>query len=453
MYKNNGQAVFVAVMLLFLCFVYLVFSSQMKVGVFSLSLLLSPLVFFIAFTNMDAALTILIFSMLLSPEFKIGSITDREIVLRMDDVFLAVIFVGWMARTALNKKLWFIKNTSLTSPIVAYILVCLLATGVGVLRGTTSSREGVFYILKYLEYFMVFFMVSNTMRDKKQARRFIFFMLVTCFITSAFALYVSQTQNMRATAPFETGGGEANTLAGYLLIMIAVTAGLFIYNSSVRLRVILGSFMLFIAKAFMMTMSRGGWMGLAPLYATFLVFSRKGRFFLLFIAAVIIFGASFIFPDTVVRRFHSTFTPGQTYYVFGKEISLDESGAHRIESWNNSIKLWVSNPILGQGVPGTQMVVSDVQFSRVLRETGIIGFFIFIWLIFRLYKTGITSFKYPGMDNFGKGLSIGFLGALSGLLLMGLTAEVFIIIRIMEPFWFLAAVVTSLPGLPENAEV
>jgi hypothetical protein len=67
---------------------------------------------------------------------------------------------------------------------------------------------------------------------------------------------------------------------------------------------------------------------------------------------------------------------------------------------------------------------------------------------------GRRSFLHEGVDDFGKGLSLALISSLSGLLLMGTGAEVFIIIRIMEPFWFLAAIVTMLPEAaveaPEN---
>ena len=62
-----------------------------------------------------------------------------------------------------------------------------------------------------------------------------------------------------------------------------------------------------------------------------------------------------------------------------------------------------------------------------------------------LFKVGWRGFTHPQIDDFGKGLSLGFTCALVGLLAMGVAAEVFIIVRIMEPFWFLAAMVVMLP--------
>ena len=50
-------------------------------------------------------------------------------------------------------------------------------------------------------------------------------------------------------------------------------------------------------------------------------------------------------------------------------------------------------------------------------------------------------------DDFDKGLSLGFLGGTVGIMFHCIGANTFIIVRIMEPFWFLAAIVMMLPYL------
>ena len=108
--------------------------------------------------------------------------------------------------------------------------------------------------------------------------------------------------------------------------------------------------------------------------------------------------------------------------------------------------MWRKYPLIGRGVPG-KGVVADVQYPRVLREVGIIGFLIFLYLIFSLFRVGFNNLKTLKEDNFSFGLSLSFISFLTGLLFMGVGAEVFIIIRIMEPFWFLTAIVVELPHL------
>lgn len=419
---------------------------------FFLIALLSIVILLISLLKTDFALIILIFSMLLSPELSAGGgITGRDIVVRIDDILLFTVFLGWLAKMAINKELGLLRNTLINKPVILYILICLVSSGIGSIRGCNNPKESVFYILKYVEYFMLFFMVSNNIRDKKQVKTFIFFMLLTCFIVSIYGIYSYRVLGLRATAPFEGEAGEANTFAGYLILMIGITLGLFIYLRSLKLRLILSGLIVIASIAFLFTLSRGGWFGFLPMYMAFLILSKRNKGILLLFLIFALVAAPVLLPKKVVGRFHATFLKVETYTVFGKKISVDGSTAARINSWKGSLKAWSQSPVIGYGVPG-RGVVSDVQYTRILREVGIIGFLIFVWMISRLFKAARNSFNDFQVDDFGKGLSLGFICGLVGLLFVGVASEVFIIIRIMEPFWFLAAIVVMLPKISASPE-
>ncbi len=405
---------------------------------------LASAVFFVAFLRTDLALILLILSMLLSPEFGLGHIPGRTVVLRFDDIILFVVFFGWLAKMAVNKELGLLRATSLNKPILAYMFVCVLATGIGAVQGTTDAKNGFFYISKYAEYFLLFFMVSNNITGKKQVKVFVSFILLVCLVVCVYALRTYVLHGGRATAPFEGTTGEANTLAGYLLVMMGMTLGLFLYTRSLRLRFLLGGLFVFMTSPFLYTLSRGGWFGFFAMWLTFLVLCKRNREMLLLVSVGVIMAAPLILPEAVIHRYRATFLPGKTYQVLGKKISIDESASLRIKSWEGSVRKWKERPILGHGVPA-RGAVSDVQYGRILREVGIIGFLSFLWIIVTLFRMAWRSYANSEIDDFGRGLSLGFISALVALLVMGCAAEVFIIIRIMEPFWFLAAIVVILP--------
>jgi hypothetical protein len=50
-------------------------------------------------------------------------------------------------------------------------------------------------------------------------------------------------------------------------------------------------------------------------------------------------------------------------------------------------------------------------------------------------------------NNFARGLIAGFIAGLMGLLVHAIAAETFILIRVMEPFWFLTSIVMTLPQI------
>jgi len=448
--KQQAQAVLVVVAILLVLFLQV---GVMRTPPYILILALMTLsIFFISFIKIDLALSILIFSMLLSPEFGLGGVKGRSVVLRFDDFFIFMLFFGWLARMAVNKEIGFLKITRMNKPILIYITICILSTVMGVLRGTTLAKYGFFYNLKYIEYFLLFFMVSNNIHSKKQLKTFIVLMLVVCVIVSLFSLKVAMTEGMRATAPFEGEQGEPNTLAGYLIVMMGITMGNFLHLSAVRARLFLGGFTAFMLAPMMYTLSRAGWLGSMSMFVSFLLFSKKGKGILLSIVLMLALIAPIVMqkmPDVVTDRYSATFRGGDTFKIAGKSITIDESASIRVRTWKKSLQMWSEYPLLGRGVPGGG-VISDVQYTRVLREVGIFGFGAFVWIIVACFQTGWRNYNDPNIDDFGKGLSLGYLCSLMGLLAMGVAAEVFIIIRIMEPFWFLTAIIVALPEVYEQ---
>lgn len=445
MNKNGQTSLAIIIPLLFLVVIaFLIFSKPpiTSPAVFLLALV----VFIIAFIKTDVALIILIFSMLLSPEFNIGGIPGRAVVVRADDVFLFVVFFGWLAKMAVNKELGLLKSNPLNKPILIYTFIVILATLLGALQGYVNIKYSSFYILKYIEYFLLFFMVTNNIRDIKQVKIFVFFILFVCFLVSIYAWWLHFTTPMRVTAPFEGKAGEANTLAGYLLLIAGVILGLILYPASNRQRILLLALLGFIMPVFLFTLSRGAWLGFFPMFLTLVIISRKVKNIILITFITLIILSPLILPEFVKQRVKSTFVPYKTYTVFGRQLSFDEASVIRIEVWKNSIERWSKRPILGYGVLGGGGTV-DSQYARVLIETGMLGFIAFTWLMVMIFRVGWRTFKAAEGNNFARGLSLGFIAGFAGLLTQALTAGTFIIVRIMEPFWFLAAIVVSLPEL------
>jgi hypothetical protein len=79
-------------------------------------------------------------------------------------------------------------------------------------------------------------------------------------------------------------------------------------------------------------------------------------------------------------------------------------------------------------------------------ETGLVGLVAFAWLIRALWRAARSALR-GASDGDDRGLALGFLAGFAGLLVHAVGSNTFIIIRIMEPFWFFAGVVVMLPHL------
>src|SRR2546430_638464 len=97
----------------------------------------------------------------------------------------------------------------------------LAATMLGYMTGTISSWSGYFYVLKYVEYFVIYYMAVNNLRDREHAWR----LVTAAFITAAIVSVIGLAQvpsGERVSAPFEGETGEPNTFGGDLLFIMAI---------------------------------------------------------------------------------------------------------------------------------------------------------------------------------------------------------------------------------------
>ncbi|MGH7345432.1 MAG: O-antigen ligase family protein [Candidatus Rokuibacteriota bacterium] len=407
-------------------------------------------VFLIVFVRIEFGLYLVIFSMLLSPQLGSGGMVaeGRRIVIRSEDVLLLVVAFSWLAKTAVNKELGLTLKTPLNRPILAYVAATAIATLIGYITGTVAGFGGAFYVLKYIEYFVVYYMVVNNLVDRRQAWR----LVTAAFLTAVIVSLIGLTQipsGQRVSAPFEGKEGEPNTFGGYLLLLIAVAGGIALETVRLRTRAIYLGLAGLMSIPFMFTLSRTSYVGVLPAVLTMAVMSSRRRLMIGALAAALVASpvAMALFPDSVMKRVLYTFEPerGQPTVRVGA-VGLDPSTSARLISVKQAFDGFTHRPIFGYGVTGFAFM--DQQFARTLVETGIVGLATFLALIWAVLKAGVASYRTLTVPE-ERGLALGFVAGTVGLLGHALGANTFIIVRIMEPFWFFAAIVVALPGLAQ----
>jgi hypothetical protein len=406
-------------------------------------------VFLVVFIKTEFGLYLVIFSMLLSPEVGSGGgglAEGRRIIIRGEDILLLVVAFSWFAKTAVNKELGLTLKTALNRPIMIYVAVTAIATLAGYASGTVGGLGGFFYVLKYVEYFVVYYMVINNLTDRPQAWR----LITAAFLTAVIVSLIGAAQipsGQRVSAPFEGKEGEPNTFGGYLLFMMAIAGGIALETARLKVRAVCFGLIALMGLPFAYTLSRASFLGVPFVLLTMGLLSTRrrtmvGALLLLIVASPLVVT---LLPKPVVQRVLYTFEPetGQATVKLGR-VAFDPSTSARLLSVQQAIEGWAKRPFLGYGVTGFGFM--DAQYARTLVETGIVGLAAFLWLVWSTLRSGVAAFRaLPNPEE--RGLALGFVAGLAGLLVHAVGANTFIIVRVMEPFWFFAAVVVALPLL------
>jgi len=452
MIKTNNidpKAVFLVLIIAGITFLGAIFITKVSTGVAFLTIT-ALIIIAASFLSAEVALYMLLISMLLSPEFIVGGLggggtaAGRGATLRFDDILLVIVGFSWFLKTAIRKELGLFLRTPLNRPIAYYFLFCIIATLLGFIMGRVNGLTGFFFVLKYFEYFIVYFMVVNQLKDRKQIERFVMVMLVVCLVVCLVSI-AQIPGGGRVSAPFEGEVGEPNTLGGYLVLMLSITLGLLLTYGAKRQKGLFAALAFLIVISLAATLSRSSWLALVPMLITLIYFSRRKLVIVVSLIAVIVI-SPLVLPHAVKERALFTFTqPRERGQIEIGGARIDTSTSARLNSWKIILtKDFITHPVLGYGITGYSFL--DAQYPRVLVETGIFGFISFMWLLVAVFKNALYTYRNTSNPLFS-GLSLGYLAGFIAMLVHAIGANTFIIVRIMEPFWFLTAIIIMIPEI------
>lgn len=408
----------------------------------TLAMAVSLLVFGVTVVRVDFGVYVLVMAMLLSPEIETGDPYSgiRRFSLRYDDLLIIVIFLGVMVKLAFEGRLRLWQPTPVNAGIVTYGSVCLFSTALAYQRdlGAWDERTALFVMLKMLEYYLVFFLVGHAIRDFPTMRKQMILFFLVALIVSGYGIYTIRAEP-RVSAPFEAGGTEPNTLGGYLTLVICVAAGLMTQARGARAQVVCAAIAVTAFIPFLYTLSRASYAALFVGLAVLSVISR--RWLILFALVLVLVVSPLIMPTAVLERVTYTFQEdsGAAVSIAGRDIPLDKSTYERLEVWQKVKFILGVGPVyalFGGGVAWE--TVLDSQYARVILETGLAGLAAFLFLQYRVLRTAREAYRWTD-DWYGRGLAMGVFAATLALVVHSIGTISFLIVRIMEPFWFLVA--------------
>lgn len=352
-----------------------------------------------------------------------------------------------------------LKPLPLEPAIILYLFIAVATTVASVdLSGSLRDLSINFFA------FILFFVLINQIKNKKELLLFLNFLLLGAFIVSLYGIYqylvgiplpdrwVDIAQNPAIRTRVYSFFGNPNVLAKYLVFLIPFCCALFFATKKVeaKLSYLMLAAVLGLSLAF--TFSRSGWVGL---FVGLLVFSLlKDKRILILILIALLAGATLL-PDAFLQRVSTIGNP------------LDSSNVYRLTVWQESIGIIKDFPLTGVGLGhqsfmriyprymldrGKAPFHTHNSYLQVLVETGIIGLLVFLWLLASYFKIGLKAIA-SCRDQQLKYLIMASLSATAGILILGLGDVIIYLPKITMLFWLNIALIFLILKLDEDAPV
>ncbi len=429
---------------IFAIFILSVFAGKVvttQSPITSFTIMLAAIAAIVTFLKPEAGLVGLLVAMLFSPDFMVGkaAITERAVTFRASDMLIIAIGFGWMAKLAIKKEIGMVVRTPITRAIIIFSVIIILATLQGILMGTVIPYRGFLFLLKRLQYFLIFFMVINNVRTEKGVKlSTILFVIAGVIVAVIGMVQQGLYKGTEVTAGGITsmfGVGQANTLGGFLVLELLLIICLFRIYKTQKVRLLLCAAFLIVLYSLLLTYSRGSYVSFAVAIAAVSFLTKKARLAVTISAVIVI--AVIMSPKEISEEISSI-----RGVIPGLGVS-PPSWEARVEAARASIPRIMRYPLLGTGVSSIRLDAIDIQYFHEARETGLVGLGTFLFLLISIFRMGLTLLKHsedPFIEMFG----LAFLGGLIGFLVHSLASATFYTIRTMEPFWFLAGLAAVL---------
>ena len=441
--ESRIEAPFLAAFMVLCAMVLLLVHLRFQHYALTVALAVTMIAFGATVVRVDLGVAILVVVMLMAPEIDLAgkATSEHTLNIRYDDVLIVVIFFGVLVKTAFDGRGAFWRPNPLNGPIVLHYLVCIMATLLAVRAnlGAWDRRNAFFVILKMAEYYMVFLLTANALNTLRDVRRQLTLFFAVAAFLSLYAM-ISAEPGERIGTPFQPQGPEPNTMGGYLIVVMSVAIGLMTQAPHWRQRALFLALMMSAFLPFLFTLSRASYFGALVAFVTLGALGRK--WYLLAAVALTLALSPVIMPEAVKERVNYTFQrgEGEPIVIAGRPTGLqvDKSTYERIYVCEKVKFILHVAPWFGGGVGWGKIL--DSQYARVIMETGLIGLAAFVFLQWRLFRTCRETYRWSRVWM-ARGLGLGMAAATAGLVAHSFGTISFLIVRIMEPYWLLMALV------------
>ncbi len=403
------------------------------------------IVLVLALIRVEYGLCILLFAI---PFGSLRQIPMGSFTVGLAEVLTAMVFAVWLAQMMAQRKVEIVL-TRLSLPLAFFLAVLLLSTLVA-----SSMSGSLKEILKWLELAMIFLVVANSVKERRQINLLVGALLAASLLEALYGMYQFFTRSgpegfllgerfLRAFGTF----GQPNPFAGYLGLVLPLALGLAtgaaVERGSLNVRpsFLFGAIALMLLAAILMSLSRGAWLAFfsAVSVMAVMVSGRSLVYLLLVLALVVILlglGAFDVLPEAVTARL-SIITDYVRIFDVREVTVTPENWAivERMANWQAAWGMFTDHPLLGVGIGNYGVVYPQYAlegwenttghahnyYLNLLGETGIIGLgaYLVFWLTTFVYAGKALAKVKQARQGYGViskyGVVLGVLGTMVAL--------------------------------------
>lgn len=416
-----------------------------KTGIFALAILpiLAVLIILATkiFTNPFWGFLLIIFFL---PFERVPTINFLSVDIKINTVLGLLTIVAWFLALMFNAKKWKIQPNPLFIPLALFICAMLLSITQALNLG--RSLEVFVFILFTI---MLAIMTINMITDKERLEKIIKVLLWSSILVGLFGLFqfagdiiglpqsITLLKTGYTSAVFgfpriQAFSEEPLYFANYLMIPISLALSYYFSKSKILKRYLLIIMLTLLLINFVLTVSRGGYLGLIVVLALFLFFYWRQIFSwrnlaIIVVGAIVIWGVYFALSRGQPKSF----------YYFVRQATLkdtnpalaSESVLGRLDTYTQALAAYSRHHNLGIGLgnfgpffthspfvkPITGWPVVNNEYLEILAETGLIGFITFMLLLSVIIWRSLLAIK-KAQEPFLKATMFGLFAAFLGIL-------------------------------------
>lgn len=291
-----------------------------------------------------------------------------------------------------------------------------------------ERAEGLFYVTRYIVLIGLTYIIYNSINTKKELR-IVCYAIIGIAVIVAFQNIVNNVLNPEVAAfnyinegqkIIRARGAEAdpNVFASNFFMPIMLLIALMGEAKNFKHRLFLYGLSGIIILSVLLTYSRSSWV--AIFIAAMLVMIYQKKYSFLFYS-VIVTGLVFLGSDSVRNVVFSV--AERVADIFAG--TSDDSSRFRLILLETAILMWLDSYTFGVGYQGFSTMFQNYyppqevggvfephnEYYTVLAELGLIGFVVFMFLLWKIVKTGWNTLKAYNSQGYSTSISLGLFAS------------------------------------------